>query len=429
MNTEEDAQTPHLLQAGIAATGLIADPKSWINRRVETTDILSQEETRRRVSIDLTLSDEQLEELLIPDGVAVPISVLTKEARRNFDIRDEAGRAIPVLGRQQNGVLAHIALLNAAIQAGPDPLPEDVSETLAADLREVATAPRAAAEDALGGLIGAAEGGDQWRAQILEDPTCTSLLDVLWANYVLFAVLPPGGPNRRVLKFSYGDDFDFRFHRLPFKSRIAPRELARRVWRPDRRQFLIESPGAWRSVSFHAEVAIPEELRFELAVLFDFEADEQLSEADAGVNRAALYASDELGAERSVTAFLEIAPERTGPTFQAAITSIVVAVLLWLGVASGLDAQNPGAAVSILLAGAALFSGVTAAQGEHRLVKRVFAASRRWLALVSAAALASSATLAMEIPNEHPTAVWEISAIACTVAATRLGWAAIRAPA
>ena len=31
----------------------------------------------------------------------VPISVLTKEARRNFDLRDESGAAVPVLGKDR----------------------------------------------------------------------------------------------------------------------------------------------------------------------------------------------------------------------------------------------------------------------------------------------------------------------------------------
>jgi hypothetical protein len=68
---------------------------------VETIELLSHEETRRRVSIDFSLTDQQLAELNIGEGIAVPISVLTKEARRNFDLRDESGRAVPVLGRSR----------------------------------------------------------------------------------------------------------------------------------------------------------------------------------------------------------------------------------------------------------------------------------------------------------------------------------------
>lgn len=174
---------------------------------------------------------------------------------------------------------------------------------------------------------------------------------------------------------------------------------------------------------------MPEERRFDTAVLYDFVAGEHVSDADTNVNRASLYAYLEIDADSDVDAYVEVAPERSGRTFQAAATSLIVAALLWLGVASGLDAKNPGPAVSMLLAGAALFSGVAAVQGEHRLVKNVFSASRRWPVLTTVAALAGSASLAMEIPDEHPVSVWRYAAIASTVAAVRLGWSAIRAPA
>jgi hypothetical protein len=146
------------------------------------------------------------------------------------------------------------------------------------------------------------------------------------------------------------------------------------------------------------------------------------------VDRAALYASPPLDEGQPMTAFAIVAPERAGRTTQAALTSLAVSALLWLGVASELDASSPDPAVSILLAGAALFSSLTAAQGEHRLLRRVFVASRRWLILVTFTALAASASLAMEIPDTRPVEAWVVAAVMCSAAAARLGWAAIRAP-
>lgn len=82
---DEDTLDEDLVDAGVACAALISDPKRWINRRVETVEMLSQEETRRRVSIDFTLSDKQRAELATPHGVIAPISVLSKQPRRNFD--------------------------------------------------------------------------------------------------------------------------------------------------------------------------------------------------------------------------------------------------------------------------------------------------------------------------------------------------------
>jgi hypothetical protein len=229
------------------------------------------------------------------------------------------------------------------------------------------------------------------------------------------------------LKYSYGEDFNLEISGT-LSERFAPWMLWRRVSRPDRRRFTILCPGAWRAASFHAEIVIPEDLRIETAVLYDFASEESVSEADQNRNRGSLYSERPLDADSLVDAYVVIGPERRGRTMQGAATSAVVALLLWLGVHSGLDAKNPDAAVSLLLAGAALYSGITAGRGEHLLVTKLFSASRRWLGVVSLAALAASATLAMEVPNAHPTGVWRIAAIACTIASARLIWSAIRAP-
>src|SRR4051812_41136352 len=55
----QDEVAPEVV-AGIACVPLLANPATWINRRVETIEMLSHEETRRRVSIDFSLSSEQL---------------------------------------------------------------------------------------------------------------------------------------------------------------------------------------------------------------------------------------------------------------------------------------------------------------------------------------------------------------------------------
>jgi hypothetical protein len=209
---------------------------------------------------------------------------------------------------------------------------------------------------------------------------------------------------------------------------LKPREALYRVSRPDRGRAVIACPGAWRAASFHVEIAIPEELRLERAFLYDLDAREPLSAVDENVNRAALYATEPLDEDRDIIAYAEVAAERAGRTFVSAATGFVASALLWLGVASGLDAKNPGAAISLLLAGAAVFSGLVAVQGQHRIVQRAFAGSRRWLAVIAVSALTASASLAMELPSEHPVATWRLCAIIATFAAVRLIWSAVRAP-
>lgn len=425
--SELSEYTDAQIAAGVASTPLIVDPRAWINRRVEAVELLSHEETRRRVSVDFTLPADVLDDLTLGEGVIVPISVLTKEARRNFDLRDESNAAIPVLGKRFNGELAHIAVLNAALSALPEDVNSEAFEILAADLGHIVLSSPGEAEDALAFFIGGAEAGDPLRSAVWDDETCQFLLETLWENYVLFAVLPEDTSNRRILKYSYGDDFT-RPANGTLRERLAPSFVGDRLWRPDRSFFLVRCPGAARAASFHAEVAVPEELRVESAVLYDPATGEAVSDLEENVNRVSLYASSPIDRNADITAIVEITPERHGRLSRAAGTAAAVTGLLWLGVASGLDATNPAPAVSLLLAGAAVFSGFTAGGGEHVLAKTLLAPFRRWLGIVAVAALAASATLAMEIPDAQPICIWWVAAIVSSLAAVRLLWSAIRAP-
>ncbi|HWT94606.1 MAG TPA: hypothetical protein VN238_16540 [Solirubrobacteraceae bacterium] len=317
--------------------------------------------------------------------------------------------------------------MNAAFGALPDDVTDDASEMLSADLRRIVFDAPGDARGALEHLAGAAEAGDHLRAAIWNDETCQKMLGALWENYVLFAVLAPEGPARRILKYGYSEDFNpMRSNRLA--DRLAPRELLAGLRHPDRAGFLITTPGASWAASFHVEIAMPDELRIERAFLFDGDAAEVISGEETNVNRASLYAPTQVPPLADVNAYVEVAPERRGATFNAAATSVVVTALLWLGVASELNAEAPGAAVSLLLAGAALFSGIAAAQHEHRLVTTVFSTARRGLAVVTLCALAGSATLAMEYPCRHPVDVRQWAAAVSSLVALRLTWSAVRAP-
>jgi hypothetical protein len=415
------------VSAGTATAELISDPSSWINRRVETIQLLSHEETRRQVSVDFTLSKDQRTRLVTKHGAVVPLSVMTKEARRNFDVRDESGSAVPVLGRESNAGLAHIAVMSAALDAMPNDVDENEFELVWAELKKVVISEPLVAGEVLGSFVGRAEAGDALRSDVWRDPLCKSLLEVMQDNYVLFAVVSKDCSERRILKYSFGEDFDFR-RTGTARERLSPSVLLDRVRRPGRREFQLPCSGAWRAKSFHLEVVIPEELRIEMAFLFDFDREAFLSKPDLNRNRASLYAGQQITSAFRVDAYIVIAPERRGKATQAAITGVVVCGLIWLGWTSGLDFRNPDASVSIVLAGAALYSGVTAARGEPSLVSQIFSTSRFLLGFISLCALSASATLAMEVPSSRPTTLWLVAGLLSTVASAWLVWAAMRAP-
>lgn len=436
MERSDDIIDEDFIDAGFACVELIADPKSWINRRVETVEMLSQEETRRRVSVDFTLTAERQSELLTRHGQVVPISVLSKHPRRNFDLRDEHGASLPVLGRTDNGNLALIASLSAALDViSDDAVGDDPLDILAADFRQVIFGDEDSALEALWYFVAAANAGDAVRYAIWNDTTCQSLLRTFATDYVLFAALPVEGPARRVLKFGYGEDLLLEPPWTRKKDRYALRELWWRTRNPGRTRFVIDCPGAWRAASFHMEIAIPQELRVAYAELGRISTNDAevaaefdvLGAPDERANRAALYAVNDVEPYDDVRAYVEIVSEREGGASRAALTAITVAALLWLGWVSRLDASQPGAAVSLLLAGGAVVSGFAAATGRHIIVGKILRGRRRTLMVVALCALVASASLAMEIPSSRPLTVWLAVAIVCSVAALRLGWAAVRA--
>jgi hypothetical protein len=414
------------VEAGAACAELIANPKSWINRRVETVEMLAQEETRRRVSIDFTLSAQQRQRLTTRHGLTVPISVLSKGPLRNFHLRDEDAGARPILGRADNRELALIALVSATLHVLGDPPQDHRLESLTADLRQIVFEDEPLALDTMESFIQAAEAGDAARAAVWADEACQSMLRTLATDYVLFAALPLNGPARRVIKYSYGEDFPLEPPWDRRKDKYAPSELLWRARYPDRTSFVIDCPEAWRAASFHMEIALPEDLRIARAELtHDGIAD--LGEADTNVNRAALYAARTIEPHEDVRVAVEVVSEREGPATRAALTAMAVSALLWLGWLSGLDASAPGAAVSLLLAGGAVVSGFAAATGFHIIVNKILRSRRRALVLVVICALTASSSLAMEVPSRRPLEIWLVAAILCTLATLRLGWSAVRA--
>lgn len=424
--------TPDFVEAGAACAELIANPKGWINRRVETVEMLSQGETRRRVSIDFTLSEEQRRKLTTRHGLTVPISVLSKRPLRNFDLRDEDQGARPILGRADNRELALVALLSAALKVLGSPPQDARIESLTADLEQIVFADAPLALETLEAFVQAAQAKDALRAPVWADPGCRSMLRTLATDYVLFAALPANGPDRRVIKYSYGEDFPLEPPWARWRDKYAPRQLWWHARYPDRTWFVIDCPEAWRAASFHMEIAIPEELRIARAQLGRFPAGDgdgipDLGDADRLVNRSALYAAREIEPHEDIGAYVEIVSEREGQATRAALTALAVSALLWVGWLSGLDASAPGAAVSLLLAGGAVVSGFAAAVGYHIIVDKILRNRRRALVLVAVCALTASASLAMEVPDERPLEIWLPAAILCSLATARLGWSAVRA--
>lgn len=410
--------------AGLAVGFLLENPQLWMHRRVETVELLTQEETRFRVSVDFSILPGPHDDLAQDGFLRVPIAALSKRPRRHFDVRDESGTALPVLGRRENGDLAKTALASWAVDILPDDLPFEESSKILGSLIEIVDSDPAGGFAIAGDMLDAAITGSAGLENLFQHTPFLQLLELLIENYLLVVLVPREGPTRRIVKFSYGVDLG---SEMELVLEEIPQSRIVRWWRsPDSQAFVLPCPMAPWGESFHLELAIPEELRVRGASFVDSIAEEFVGEPDLDVNRASLYLRGEQVPENT-SAYVEIIPERAGMISQGLLLGLATTTVLVIGVLSGLDSESPDATVSVLLAGFALFSGMTALRGKHVMVVKAFSKPRRWITSIGIAALVGSISLALEFPNDHPAVVWSVSAAASAIATGRLALSTWRA--
>lgn len=395
--------------AGEQVYGLLLAEETWIHRRVETINMLNTQLLRRSVSVDFTVPVGVRSALRIGDTgqSLVPLSTLAKRPLRNFDLRDESGASLPVLGRTHNGPLSHSTLLGVVRRALDEAQMGNPSERLSADLMRVAVGDSHEADQTISGMIESARGdGDKEVQAVLNDDAAVFLLSNLADNYLLVAICDDVKV-RRVLKFSYEEAFEA----------AKPGITERLGWSP----LLIglEAPGASRGASYHAEVIIPEELRFDACFLYDEETDEIYAD-DEDADRAALYAAGIPFGARTALLF-GLRAERTGFPIVGCVVAWITGLLLLAGVMAGnLDPERADSAVAVVLAASAVFAGAIARSGEHRVVQTLFAGPRLLLILSALSALGAGGALAYGFSSSTICTIWWVAAAVSLLVAAML---------
>jgi len=397
-------------RAGPACFALLQAERAWVHRRVEQVDLLTTELVRREVSVDFTVPAALRDRLALPGTrqSVVPLATVRKVVLRRFDVRDEDGRALPVLGRAHNAAVAREAMAEGArraLQAAGLPPP---SARLLGDLDTIAGADLAEVDVAVEALLGARRRGDAEAAAVLADPAAGFLIGDLADHWLLLALVEDLGA-RRVLKFAYDDRLD----------EAGPVRLAQRLgWRP--LSLALGARLAGRAASYHAELAAPEEVRFVRTVLADLEAGE-LFDADGESDRAAVSSSRvPLGGNPQV--LFQVQAERPGfPVLAFAVAATAALVLLLGALVFDPTARIAGPPISVLLAASALFAGAVARSGEHRLLQTLLALPRLLLGAVGIVAVLAAATLAFGASEAAVEVVWLVSAAIATLLAVLLG--------
>jgi hypothetical protein len=382
------------IAAGFAA--LLTRQAAWRHRRVETITVLSHEQVRRAVSVDFTVPAEHRGDVRLSEREwVVPLALLAKRPLANFDLRMEDLSSVPLLRSEETQAIArellYVMLELDRSEAADDPDAGPLIErVLAADPVDV-SAELAELDARHGGLPGFA-----------------ALADRLSRGFLLCAVVGDVD-RRRVIKFAYDEP----------------------LARPARYAHFYDAPGCTEAASYHAEVAVPDELRARTTRLADNVTGTVLAEGPRDADRPFVYYAADTGRRLEPGLSVRYGTERGRFLVPAALVAWVIALELalpWLLADLSHLATFGGPAISVLLSITAVFSALVLRSGEHPLVRLVLAPYRLCLAAATLAAVLAAATLAFRAAGGVLSWSWGLGALVAALAAGILTEEAARAP-
>lgn len=389
-----------------AAASLLRDQAAWRHRRVETLTLLSHEQVRRHVSVDFTIPREYREGLRLfdVDECAVPLAWLARRPLVHFDLRNEEGHSIPLLTADQNRAIDR-ELLYAVLEE--DVEAQDADEATQ-DAVGVTAAPLVEA------VVGSgAEAGDVARLERehgLEPLTeFRTMVAYLSRSFVLWAVVR-GVDRRRVFKFAYDE---------PYALRPG---LA----------YVYDAPGCAEAGSYHAEVAVPSDLKARTTRLWDAETGAVLATGARDADRPALYVSiDPARPPGRAEVVVDFGAERGRFLGPAAIVSSVITLLValpWLFADLEALAGSSGPAIGLVLSTSAVFSALVLRTDEHPLLRRLLVGYRLALVASTLAALFAAAALGFQAEAWIIETTWALAAVVSAGTAGILVVAVVRSP-
>jgi hypothetical protein len=104
------------LERGVSLYAMVDNWRGWVNRRVERVELIDAVASRRYISLDCTLRERY--KLRAADGnehFYVPLSLHEKRRVTRFSVRDESGRALPILTQARSAYLGTVTLAVAAL--------------------------------------------------------------------------------------------------------------------------------------------------------------------------------------------------------------------------------------------------------------------------------------------------------------------------
>jgi len=398
---------------------LIAHPQ-WVHRRIDALDYRDDTTFRRRQSVHFTIPMAAPEvQVLGARFRLIPLTTLRKETLVNFDCRDEAGAALPVLTRRQQGLLIVRGMAGWAEEVVGAPLRPDVAAEIEARLvgGEPSRARARAAFDAGGGQ----------RDALLADDIFALVLERLTDQFLLTTLVrdPPG--TQRIIKFSYEELGEL----APEPWPRAP--LAALCWIPRRAASAAE--GLFTAESYHFEADMPHGVDVPSASLWAGPTEDEMTCVDVDPGDHLRIALRSPGFDHGAAEVRwSLRPARRGWLRAAWFTTTLAAIVLAVGAwrldtitAGGSGAADPGGTVptstraelaaAVILAVIGTLGGLVARIEEHPLVSRILAWPRRLAALATLLPFVAAGSLVVGPAGTARRVLWAVLAGAAGVVA------------
>jgi hypothetical protein len=410
----------------------------WVDRRVQTIELLDVESVRQRLSIDFRIPTE------LPGDVTLagrrtfflPIAILPRRSSlAYFDLRDESGQAIPMLTRQENARLTGAMLITAASRAiGSAPRPPDVpplqlSDALVTYLASIPTKTAGASRPFVQPVLDPVNAllypdpavGDE----LLRDEDFRDLLGICASCSFIHVPLPAERGERRIIKLSFSSPWD---SRLPDRKRTwSERRRAMTTWLGWRSETrYLSLPQVGNAESFHAQVGAPERVEFTEAgmrnrrpadlvrplaadapdlpdspgeALNDRRGYQQFSPGIDAQKHVYVEASH---AHRAGFIWVRFRVARHGFLRAVAAVAALTTLLLALFALNGENVVGESqTAAALLLLVPALIAGFLIAPGEHAMTRHLLRGPRLLTAATGALALIAIAGL-LALPESKP---------------------------
>jgi hypothetical protein len=379
-----------------AADVLLRYQGAWRHRRVETITVLDHEQMRRHVSVDFTVPEAQREGLRISaEEFVVPLALLEKRSLVHFDLRNEEQHSIPLLTADQHRAIARELLYRQLGDELSDEGYEAAGELIEAVL---ADEPRQLEPE-----IAAFED-----AHVAELTDFRATAAVLSGSFILWAIVR-GVDRRRVFKFAYDEPFG----RGPgFGFSLAAR-------------------GCTEALSYHLEVAVPDDLKARSTRLIDAPTGRRLAAGERNTDRPALFYRAESPPPQAPTVLIDFAVERWRFLAPAALVATIIALLVappFLFADLQSLPNTAGAAVGLVLSTSAVFSVLVLRMDEHPLLRLMVFRTRALLTVSTVAALFAAASIGFRTASWVIEGTWGLAALVSVLTAGILIVETLRAP-